>query len=61
MTEEELHALRQKVEEAHENSLRWEKEARLHGSAVMSFWQGKSNAYDDVLIWLDEIEDDTRR
>ena len=60
MNEEELRALREKVEEAHENSLRCEKKARLHGSAVMSFWQGKSNAYDDVLIWLDELEDARR-
>ena len=62
MNEEELRTLRQKVKEAHDNSLSREKEARRHyGSGVASFWQGKGEAYWNVWEWLNEIEDDTRR
>ena len=61
MNEEELRALREKVKEAHEGCIEHtEKNLAGYGSATTAFWQGKREAYWNVLQWLDELQDARR-
>ena len=61
MSEEELRALREKVEEAHKVCVREERKILLeYGTGASTYVQAQGEAYWNVLKWLDEIENARR-